>query len=582
MKKIIYYFQKISTLLITKLPNWNDALFLSLFSLVIMLQPYYLYGKMNLFEWGIYLPGITSILKGNLPFRDFFYLRGPLEIYVPAFCMKIWGENTSILSTYFYVGTLFTFFICIFIGKEIYRSKLILSLMTLVLVARTFPRTVFTFWGGMRYALGLLSLLLFLYHFKKHKKIWIFLSAIICALSLLTSIDVGLCALFCFFITFFFNKIFIPKSELFQRKALLTYLAGLLIILIPYFFYLSFNHAFIPFIDCTLSVITNMYNTFPDHIVEYQPQNLIDALKAMIPSDPHFKHLTPAYCYLFFSGLIVFKLRKGLFSKQALPLIAVASYGLASYLFAFRKIGASNFEMALQPEKLILFYLLEETFFFLLAKKAQILSTSKETTIKRIQTNAKFKIYGIKALILLFIGSSVGYPIQRYNHRFFSFKYLMAILTKGDTHPLIPLANEPSQTLRIERAKGMHVPQNQANNVNQLVNFVNTHVAEDEPIFMFPELGSYNFLVNRPFIGRFPMVSFSWINDQWHQELMQDLRKKRPRYAVLSKDKSIKNLKVFFQIKRNKDKYDEVYNYIQQHYHLVSSTPDLNIYKINP
>jgi len=66
-----------------------DLFFLSLFTILITFQPYFLYGEINLFEFGIYLPNINAVLDGFIPYRDFFHLRGPLELYVPAFLMNL-------------------------------------------------------------------------------------------------------------------------------------------------------------------------------------------------------------------------------------------------------------------------------------------------------------------------------------------------------------------------------------------------------------------------------------------------------------------------------------------------------------
>jgi hypothetical protein len=46
-----------------KKPARVDAVIACLFVVLITLQPYFLHGKMNLFELGIYLPNIDGVLK---------------------------------------------------------------------------------------------------------------------------------------------------------------------------------------------------------------------------------------------------------------------------------------------------------------------------------------------------------------------------------------------------------------------------------------------------------------------------------------------------------------------------------------
>ena len=59
-----------------KKPTYRDFFLFAVFAVLITYQPFYLFGKMNLFEMGIYLPGIDGILDGQIPYRDFYYLRG--------------------------------------------------------------------------------------------------------------------------------------------------------------------------------------------------------------------------------------------------------------------------------------------------------------------------------------------------------------------------------------------------------------------------------------------------------------------------------------------------------------------------
>ena len=174
-----------------KRPTCLDAAILSVFAVLITLHPHFMHGKINIFEVGLYLPGLQSILSGEIPYRDFFHLRGPLELYMPALLMKIFGMHIAVLYSYFYFGTISCLILCILIAKEIFKTRFVLCLFTLVLIARTFPRVVFTHWGGMRYALGLLAIWFAVKFFKSEKPKWMFGAGISCVLALLTSIEMG-------------------------------------------------------------------------------------------------------------------------------------------------------------------------------------------------------------------------------------------------------------------------------------------------------------------------------------------------------------------------------------------------------
>ena len=96
---------------------------------------------------------------------------------------------------------------------------------------------------------------------------------------------------------------------------------------------------------------------------------------------------------------------------------------------------------------------------------------------------------------------------------------------------------------------------------------------------MYPELGAYNFIVNRPYLGRFPMATFSWFRESWHQELLEDLARTRPRIVILDKDPGPSFPEVFFKVEKNKKKYDEVLDFILHNYKLAGETQGLWIYE---
>ena len=134
----------------SKSPTVIDLILLSLFIIFITAQPFFLHHEIIMMETGIHLPGIQALFRGAIPYKDFLYLRGPLELYMPAFLMKLFGENMILLPIFYYGGTILTLLLGILLAFQLYRTRVVLYLMTLVFVARTFPRISFYYWGGMR------------------------------------------------------------------------------------------------------------------------------------------------------------------------------------------------------------------------------------------------------------------------------------------------------------------------------------------------------------------------------------------------------------------------------------------------
>ena len=81
-------------------------------------------------------------------------------------------------------------------------------------------------------------------------------------------------------------------------------------------------------------------------------------------------------------------------------------------------------------------------------------------------------------------------------------------------------------------------------------------------------------------MGRFPIATFSWYQDRWHQELVADFKKTRPRFVVMT------NLghrtfpaALYFRYEKNVRKFNEVTQLILAHYTVVKSFESVSIYK---
>ena len=143
-----------------------------------------------------------------------------------------------------------------------------------------------------------------------------------------------------------------------------------------------------------------------------------------------------------------------------------------------------------------------------------------------------------------------------------------------------PLSDVESRPLRIERAKGIIVPAAQADELEQIQEFVREHVAKDEVLFTYPELGTYNFLVDRRFYGRFPLATFTWFNDRWHAELLGQLNSSRPRYIILEKEIPQYWKDVYLGLEPNRKKFQQMMDFIHSNYVLVHETPRSGIYQL--
>ena len=553
----------------SQVPCFGDVTFLSLLTILLVFQPHYLHGELDIFEWGIYLPGIQALFDGQVPYRDFFLLRGPLELYIPTSLMTIFGKNFSILSTYFYVGTVITLIICILLAKEIFRTRFLLYLFVPILVTKTFPRVVFHIWGGMRYGWGLLAILFFLYFLKKRRPLWMILAGGSAALAALTSIEIGFCAamgIVCCPIFFF-----LLKKQTFAESltAIQSFAIGFCIPVLPWIFYAFTHHGLLPYIETTLTVVTQMPQVFPDYLLDNHPQGWRQWLSSLIPAAADFKYFSPAWAYIFTFFYLALRYKKNRLTDNQLLVFPLWFYGLALFLSSLRKIGAAQFEMSLQPEKLLLFFLLEEIY----------LRLNKSANFPRT-----FKTYGVLIFTLTLIITTLSTAVLKLTKRSYPFRCLSHWLNNKNSDDAIPfpfyVPRDQAQTLGLPRVYGRIVPDWQAKELNELNAFLQKHTKDKEAVFMFPELGTYSFIFNRPQVGRFGNASFSWLSEKWFQELMQDLKTRSPRYAILAK-KPAPTLNAYLKLERNQKKFGEMKGYILKNYHSILSTQNCDVFEKN-
>ncbi len=502
---------------------------------LITFHPYFLHQRINLFELGLYLPGINAILDGQIPYRDFFYLRAPMDLYLPALLMKVFGTNAAVLSAYFYVGTVITLCACVLIAREIIPSRLLFYTFVPVLVTRTFPRVVFTYWGGMRYGWGLLAVWCLIRFLKSKHRGWLIAMTALTVIAGLTSIEIGVCLGVAITVVLAWAN----------RRALMVFWIMLFAFLLPYNYYLGMNGAWFEYMNTQLVVAREMLHTFPQ--TEPVPSSIGQVLHALfVPINKNFRQMTPVYCYLIFVGYLIWRWRKKQLDWVDQAAAAVAVYGFMVYVTGFRNLWASVFEMSLQPQKVLLFYLLARAVESLMIYRKKI----------------------AVVFLAIIVISSLIFSVERINKRFLFFRKS-------------PLKGQETVVLDIPRLKGLVVPKDQAEDIHGINDFVNQHVAPHEPMLMYPEMGAMHFIVNRPWVGRFALVTSSWFSPDWHNGWMKALKEKPPQYTVCLKQVPDYFHTVHFKVESNRKYYQDAMQFIQEHYHVVAQTPSYNIMKLN-
>ena len=106
---------------------------LFLFALIISIL--FLYGSINIsynmYDEGIVVYGASRILKGDMPYRDFWTMYAPGQFYTVAFLFKIFGENLFVTRVYSATINLLIVLLVYFIVRKVSDERL--ALLSLVL-----------------------------------------------------------------------------------------------------------------------------------------------------------------------------------------------------------------------------------------------------------------------------------------------------------------------------------------------------------------------------------------------------------------------------------------------------------------
>ena len=288
------------------------------------------------------------------------------------------------------------------------------------------------------------------------------------------------------------------------------------------------------------------------------------------PGHEHFKHITPAYLYIFL-GYYFYRFCTLKTDKELLVLFPLIGYGIVQYLSAFRLIESYQFEMALQPEKLILFVFLERLV----------------TDIRRHNNWFAAKLFNkispdvlIKVILSIIVISSAAYTIQRMNHRFFAFKFVRNLVFGGDNAEIIPLKDQPVQEVLHPRIGRMIVPASQAKDIDLLTSYIRDHSKAKDPVLMFPEIAAYHFIARRPFISKFPDPMLSWFKGSWHDKYWDELRANPPKIAILNNKLSGYFQEVLLTKEKNRAYYEDMVRWVKSNYVLTGKSPGLSFYEL--
>ena len=554
-----------------------DYLIVPLCILTLAFDPNFLHGIVNHFESGHYLSVLNGIFEGKIPYKDFFVLFGPLQLYVIAFAMILFGKSLSVLMSYFYANYLLNLLVIYFLGRAVCKNRFFICLIPFIcLLEVTHP-----FWAARydygRTGLGILALLLLINFLKKKNSRLLFFIGSVSCIILLYSIDIGVFTIISS-IFFFAGLALAQKDNLLKGKLLFflrisaRYSIGALIVFIAFLLFLSLNGALFAFIETTSGIIKYHMKVWGQHIPPFE-----DALKdgggiLLLIKNMVFKLYLPITLYTATFLYLVISFVKKRWDEDKAIILLLFIYGVLVYKASFRAITGPQFQVALPPLIILTVLFLEKSANVLFAIYSQFKKTG---LLKKYEL---FKVISIALFFVIFFSYILISP-KRYYGTFggwINYQSTKKYLTVTDMHPL-PINKIKLVKSNIKKIGVSMIPDWQASTMESTVAYLKNNTRIGEEVFCFPEESLYNFLADRPAFSRFYIAAYAWSNPKWRLELLNEFITKKPRIVLSSN--LLSNMAECAG--RSKELFPEIRKLIANKYHVVAKFYDIIIYERN-
>ncbi|MFH1846511.1 MAG: hypothetical protein ABH869_03020 [Candidatus Omnitrophota bacterium] len=537
--------------------------------LFFVFQPNFIHGYIDHFEAGKELVCINEVFYGRLPYKEIFQLFGPLNLYFQAFFMSLFGKTLVVLRWYFYAGTMVSLIATYWIGRILCRTRFFACAIAFFLITETVHPFWMTRWGGFRFGAGLLALLCMVIFFKTKQRRAIFFAGVLAAIAFLITFDVGTIALTSIGAAFLIYTAceFLKTGKLDLRPVTIFSVsaAGVLGCFLFYFIVTGMAGAYI---DTIAGLLKHHGGAWTQEGVSLRNWDIIRPDR-IFRFD--FKYIFPAIIYIFSVVYLIQRARKKKINLKDYSIAGLSIYGALMYKHGFRIMTGPQFQVALQPVIVLGFVFLENVF-----NRISELIRGLRILPRQSNLNKKNVIRLVIYVFIFIFGISYAVFSEK---RFFGNlkKWVYYQKNKEQLMPVysgvVPVSAVKWKALNIKRAKGVLVPEFQAEEMEMVTGYIKAVTVSGESVLAFPEHGIYNFLADRPCVGRFGVPTVAYTAPKWRQELVLAVKKEKPRYIIYNRELS--NLAK--AIKSTKELLPEVIDYIQKNYIVEKSFGNTDI-----
>lgn len=532
----------------------------------LLFDPNFLHGFIDHLEAGQYLSSVQAIFEGKVPYKDFFILFGPLQIYSIAFVMVLFGKMLATLRAFFYFNYMISFIGIYFLARNVCKNRIFVCLVTFMSLVEVSQPFWATRWDFGRMGLGILILLLLIQFVRKENPKLLIAAGFVSGLTLLYTLDIGIIGIA--------SSIFLLGALAFTRnqrtsktilsdilKSAIPYAAGILCGIIPISFFLALKGALLPYLNTAFYIIPKYHIKMWGHPPAYlatlygSGQGLSfflgEVCKAYLPMFIY----GPIFLYLLYS------LARKQWNKESAIIALLFVYGVLTYKASFRAIEGTQFQVALPPLLILIGLFLEKMFNFLRARKGEPLQAVLAAGL---------------VIITLFYFTASHKRYYESLSGWMRYQNLKSRLVGMYMFPM-PVNKADLVDADLERLGKIRIPRWQAYQMKEVTDYLKANTSVGEGIFTFPEHGLYNFLSDRPFIGKFAIAGFAWTSPQWRQELLSDLRANKPNIILYCT--TLSNMAQ--SIGRSEELLPDVVSFIKDNYSAVADFGDISVYKPN-
>lgn len=310
------------------------------------------------YDDGVLYYGAERILDGDIPYKDFWFVYTPGNLYALAILFKIFGPSILIARIFNTLICFLLVFVTYLLGKKMISNKIILILL---IVLTTLWAGLFGQWANINLPLlfALLSSYFYLEYIERKEDLYLILTGFLAGLTFFFKYDIAVYLFLSITLTLIAYKYNLNKSIASRKKIFLIFnlfamfLIGFIIVLIPLLTYFIVN---VPLDD-----LISQFITFPTKIYPVYRQ---------FPF-PLPKSITIIVIYYFAplilmitSIWILFKAKKNHFTENCWAVIFLIILG--SLFMNYARVSSFSFHMypAMFPA-LILFSLLFSRYFTL-------------------------------------------------------------------------------------------------------------------------------------------------------------------------------------------------------------------------